>query len=482
MKRLSQLALLSTGLVFALFACGGRGGGGGDDSSGDDVMMPDGPPGGVVKVKDVQNDAMPDGTAVELRGVIVTAIDGYGSRTGDIWVQDAEGGEFSGIKVFGVSPDQLLSLTVGDIVDIANAEKDEFKYMSGSSMDEGSVTELKGAGGGMMTVTKKGAGTAPTPAMVDAKALAAMDKATREAEWEKWEGVLIKVVNARQLAPSRMFGAGEDQNEFRISGIARVQTALTAFPAGTNIGVCYDSITGLGDHFFNDLVLPRSAADVVTSGTGCSPMATSVSQMQTATGQELIMLSNVVVTAIGTGGKGYWVADAVQAATNNGVYVYTGADPAPTTTIGAVVNVNGFPQEFDAPTAPTGDKLTELSTDTGARGTIVNATGPAPIPLTATVAQVGSIANSEAYEGVLVKLSGVKVSNIAGTKVTLSNAGGDTIRLDNDTNYMWTMPAANTCYTTLVGVMSVDLTDDVRTINPTSAADMVVDADGSDCD
>jgi hypothetical protein len=211
-------------------------------------------------------------------------------------------------------------------------------------------------------------------------------------------------------------------------------------------------------------------------------MATSVSQMQTATGQELIMLSNVVVTAIGTGGKGYWVADAVQAATNNGVYVYTGADPAPTTTIGAVVNVNGFPQEFDAPTAPTGDKLTELSTDTGARGTIVNATGPAPIPLTATVAQVGSIANSEAYEGVLVKLSGVKVSNIAGTKVTLSNAGGDTIRLDNDTNYMWTMPAANTCYTTLVGVMSVDLTDDVRTINPTSAADMVVDADGSDCD
>jgi hypothetical protein len=338
----------------------------------------------------------------------------------------------------------------------------------------------------MMTVTKKGAGTVPAPVMVDAKAIAAMDEATRTAEWEKWEGVLIKVVNARQLAPSRMFGDGEDQNEFRISGIARVQTALTAFPAGTNIGTCYESITGLGDHFFNDLVLPRSAADVVTGGSDCNPIATSVSQMQAATGQEVVVLSNVVVTAIGTGNKGYWVADAVQAATNNGVFVYTGMDSAPTTTIGAVVNVNGFPKEFDVSATPVGDKLTELSTDTGSPGMVVNATGPAPIPLTATVAQVGSIANSEAYEGVLVKLSGVKVSAITGTgamtKVTLSNAAGDTIRLDNDTNYAWAVPAPDTCYTTLVGVMSVELQDDVRTINPTSAADMVVDADGSDCD
>jgi hypothetical protein len=91
--RLIKLALLST---LALTAC--RGGG---DDSGDDTPMPDAPPGGSVKVKDVQNTAMPKGTAVELRGVVVTAIDQYGDRTGDFFVQDVEGGAFSGVKVFG---------------------------------------------------------------------------------------------------------------------------------------------------------------------------------------------------------------------------------------------------------------------------------------------------------------------------------------------------------------------------------------------
>jgi hypothetical protein len=479
MKRLTNLALLSTGLVLSLFAC--RGGG---DSKGDDMQMTDGPQGNL-KVKDVQSDAMPSGTAVELRGVIVTAIDSFGeARVGDIWVEDAEGGAFSGIKVFGAPTDQLLALQVGDIVDITNAQKDEFKYMPTTGPgDEGSVTEIKGAAGGMLTVTKKGAGTVPAPAMVDAKMIAAMDKATRDAEWEKWEGVLIKVVNARQLAAPRSFGTGMDQNEFRISGVARVQSSMAALNTDAAFGVCYQSITGVGDHFFNDLVLPRSTADIVTGGTGCSPMATNVSQIQTVAGAEVAQLSGVVVTAIGAGGKGYWVADAVQAATNAGVFVYTGTDPAPTTTVGATVNVQGFPSEFDTGTTPVGDKLTELTTDTGARGTVVNAAGPVPIPLAATVAQVGSIAAGEPYEGVLVRLTGVKVTNInAGAgKVELTAASGDKVIMDNDTNFNWPAETLNRCYGTLIGVMSVQLIDDVRTINPRSAADMVVDASGTSC-
>ena len=63
--RLTNLAL-STGLCFALFAC--RGGGDG----GDDTPMPDAPPGGAVTIMQIQNDTMPVGTAVEVRGDVVT--------------------------------------------------------------------------------------------------------------------------------------------------------------------------------------------------------------------------------------------------------------------------------------------------------------------------------------------------------------------------------------------------------------------------
>src|SRR4051794_9358229 len=69
-------------------------GGGSDSGSGS---------GGGLTVKDVQADSMKSGTAIELKGVIVTAIDGFGGKTGDFWVQDTDGGARSGVHVFGAS-------------------------------------------------------------------------------------------------------------------------------------------------------------------------------------------------------------------------------------------------------------------------------------------------------------------------------------------------------------------------------------------
>ncbi len=486
MNRLTNLALLSTGLVFALFAC--RGGGG----SGDDTPMPDGPIGGSVKVKDVQNDMMPKGTAVELHGVVVTAIDAFGDRTGDLWVEDADGGAFSGVKVFAAPLDQVAGLAVGDVVDVTNAEKDEFALTS--DMSGRTVTEVKGAGGGMLTITKKGTGTVPAPEVVDAKMLATLDKTAREAEWEKWEGVLIKVTNARELAAPRTFGSmpGVDSHEFRITGIARVQSVLADLNADADFGVCYDSITGVGDYFFNDLVLPRQTSDIVSGGTGCNPMATTVVQAQTTTGAELAKLTNVVVIArddLGTTTKGYWVADSATAAVNNGVYVFTGSMAAPAMfTVGAVVDVQGFMSEFDVNganmTPPSGDTLTELTVDGTALGTFKSA-GAAPTPLTVTADQVSPIgAAGEPYEAVLVKINTIKVNNnaLGNNKVELIDNNGNKLVMDDDVfaGYSPTMtamvPANGTCFSSLIGVMSVQLNDDTRTINPRSAADMVVGA------
>src|SRR5687768_8482598 len=40
------------------------------------------------------------GTPVELEGVIVTAVDRFGARTGAIYVQEPAGGEYSGVMIF----------------------------------------------------------------------------------------------------------------------------------------------------------------------------------------------------------------------------------------------------------------------------------------------------------------------------------------------------------------------------------------------
>ncbi|MDQ3336958.1 MAG: hypothetical protein M4D80_17490 [Myxococcota bacterium] len=427
--RLTKLALLSTGLCFALIACRG----GGDDPK------PDAPPGGSVKIADIQNDAMPVGTAVELRGVVVTALDNFGERRGDFFVQDPAGGPFSGIKVFAPPLDQFATLQVGDIVDITNAEKDEFALtldMSGRK-----VTELKGAAGGQMTVTKKGTGAVPAPQVVDAKMIAALDKPMREAEWEKWEGVLIKVTNARQLADTRAFDStdpGEDAYEFRITGIARVQSGIAGLNTDAAFGVCYDSITGVGDYFFSDLVLPRSAADIVSGGTGCNQMATTITEVQTGTNIELVQLTDVFVTAVSFNKKNFWVTSSLTAAPNQGVYVFRGSNMdvtvLPTEVVpGAKLTIRGAVDEFDGNGAST-STITQVTGPTIV-GTV---TAPAglPTPVTGQTAATLNVAGTgEPYEGVYVELTAVKVVDVgtsANFFVGSLLSGGTTFSSDDD--------------------------------------------------
>lgn len=471
--RIKILALLGLSLV----AC--RGGGGGN--TGDDVDAPPGgpdTPSGMVRIQDVQNDAMPPGTPVKLKGVVVTAIDAFGSRTGDLFVQDPAGGPFSGVKVFGAPLDQVAGLQVGDLVDIDGAQKDEFALPG--DMTGRKVTELKPSG--TMTITKKGTGAVPAPAMVDAVAISAMDKASREAEWEKWEGVLITVINARQIAPSRAFGMNPDQVEFRITGVARVQSVLTDLPVGNAFGVCYAKITGVGDYFFNDLILPRSADDVAMGGAGCKPMATTIVSAQSVVNTEVVNLTNVIVTArddIGTNSKGFWVADALVGAPNNGILVFTRDVAVPANYVpGAVVTVQGAIEEFDLGSGgqpPTGDTLTEVVDPVHA---FVSAGTGAPTPITRTAEELSDIgATGEPFEGVLVRVVTMKVTNAAlgNGKVELSDNANKKLVMDDDLFMTGSFPAQTngTCLN-VVGVMSVQVTDNIRTLLPRTSADITI--------
>ncbi|MGE3548104.1 MAG: hypothetical protein AB7L28_29545, partial [Kofleriaceae bacterium] len=192
---MKRFAFVLVSLAVLGFGCRSGNGNTGDDD--DDVVLSDGPSGDVT-IQQIQDDAMSPGTAVSVGGVIVTAIDKFGNRTGDIWVQEPGGGEFSGVHVYGAPVDQVAALQIGDVVNITGAEKDEFAINTDTSGN--SVTELKPVSGGTMTITKVSSGPAPAPQVVDALAIGQKPtQAERDAEWEKWEGVLITVNNVTQL-------------------------------------------------------------------------------------------------------------------------------------------------------------------------------------------------------------------------------------------------------------------------------------------
>lgn len=471
--------------VLGLFALGCRS----DDPKmmgGDDDPNPDAPPGTMdVSIKDIQMGMIAEGTPVKVEGVVVTAVDTYGSRTGDVFVQEPEGGEYSGLKVFGVPLDQVATLQVGDVVTITNARVTEYRYepMEGTPWPEGqSLTELEPIDGAAMQVTKTGT---MTPVATDVDVLAIEMLATREerdAEWEKWEGVLINARKARQTTEVTSFGMGDDQKSFRTTGFMEVQSALTALGTPV-IDTCYAGIVGVVDYFFSYKLMPRTEADMTAGGTDCAEVVAqeaTIVEIQTGAVAGEVILNNVVVTAVDNIGnnKGFWVADAAQAAANNGIFVYT-RNATPPYAVGAIVNVRGDVDEFDLGSMgmpATGDTITQIENaiHMAATGTAV------PMPLTVDIAAAGDIGvPGEQYEGVLIRAENLKVTNINVTntmtegqvRVELTDGMGNKIQMAKEA-FNFPAQTLDACLT-VTGIGSVAIFDDKRTINPRSAADIM---------
>lgn len=515
MRTLASLALV----VFGLAACRDSDGGGGKGKPDASVNTED------VTIQELQSDEFPacdtadPATCVEIKvkGVIVTAIDTFGNRKGeDIWVQEPGGGPYSGIQIYRPPLDQIAGLAVGDIVDIAGAVKKEHAHPDDTSGN--TLTELAAFGDGTLTITKVGSGAPPEPQVVDALAIGQMtDYMARHAEWEKWEGVLIKLTNVEAFSTTRCITSQGNCNDptyeaFDITGDIAVQSSLAAMPdPKVARGDCLASVTGVVSYFFDYQILPRTTDEIATGGTECPrendattcsdgvdnngngfkdcddfscrevpacSVQTTVADVQMGTATGVVRLENVVITARDTvgGTRGVFVADALQAAPYNGVFVYMGNANATidaSLVVGAVVNVTGTVTEFDV-NPQSGDTLTEL---TNATVTLVSAPADPPVPLTGvaitTLSDIG--AAGEPYEGVLVQLSTLKVTNnaLGNKKVELTDNNGDTIIMDDDI-FGYDLPANDTCYATVTGIMSVQLNDDLRTINPRSADDLVV--------
>ena len=468
-----------------------------DGGSGDDTPGVDAPGGGENTIQEVQNDSMAPGAKVVLKGVIVTAIDNYGGKTGDFWVQEPEGGPYSGVHVYGAPLDAVAGLVLGDIVDISNAQKEEFALTSDTSGN--TLTELEPVTGGMMTVTKIGPGTPATPQVVDALAIGQLaDYMARNAEWEKWEGVLVTVSNVSAFGSPTTIGTSDPTlKKFSVTGDIVVESALAVFPAGVSRDDCFVGVTGVVDYFFDYLIFPRTTDEIATGGSACPAKenlaaactdgidndgngfkdcgdnncipvestcrtVTTISAIQTATTPPTggVELQNVYVAALskpsGSGTatpKNMWVQTSLQAAANEGVYIYGPGSSLAAFTVGSRVNIIGTVEEFNDDA--TGGTLTEIkalsiTAGTTGTGTVLPVAGQ-------TVTDLNQASTGEPYEGVLVTLTNVMVTTVGttgtggtfGVGAAAQYPGAVVFKTDDD---IFLLSTANACYSTIRGV------------------------------
>jgi hypothetical protein len=435
-------------------------------------------------IYEVQGDLAED-LPVNVRGVVVVAIDNYGNEKYSFFVAEPTGArEYSGVQVYNTNPVLIADLAVGDLVDLEGVIKDEFVFGDAQSFGP-SLTQLRAPQGGTFSVVKVGSGTVPEPAVVDPVAIGALDTAAEKAAWEPYEGVLVRTTNAAVTAGYSQIGNSDPSfKEFRIKFETRIDSGLSELPAELAVGDCYASVTGIVQYFFNFKIVPRQPSDIDTApGTCTGPSDTTIAAIQRGEVTGDVRLNDVIVTGRDDvpNNVGIWVADAVQAAPYQGIFVYLGrAAAAADITVGTTVDVAGSVSELDFPMDnPVGDKLTQIG---GATVTRVDVAAVAPLPVTnATIAQLSAIgAAGEEFEGVLARLANLKVESHNGGNdnddtIVLTDGAGGTIFLDGDAfDYELATYPVGTCFSSVTGLMSVQLTRNVRTINPRSAADVVV--------
>ena len=491
----------------------------GDSANSDSDSNGDGGGGTLVTIYDVQTpggSASAVGTGVRFQNVVVTAIDRFGSRTGVIYVQESAGGAYSGVALFSGSGIQvnnatLQSLVPGDIVNVDNGEVDEYAYSTDTSGR--SLTEIISQQGLKLTVTKVGSGSAPTP-----EVLLPWDLAASDDESKKWEGVLIEFENVAVLQKAQGVSTTDlTLAEMRVTGPYRVSSSLTAlldgatppaaiYPAAT----CFKSVTGIVDYFFDYKLLPRSADDIVAGGTNCLAAETSctdhsdndhngyadcldfncqatdpadcVSTVTVANIQNgtvpvntAVTIEGVVVTAIVAGStsttpKYVWVEEPA-GGSFSGIAVYKPTAPAGLA-LGDVVSVTGSTTEYSG--GGTGS-VTEIQGSGGSATIAKTGTGTVPTALVVSPATLVAPPSPDPYDGLLVEVQNVKVTNTNPDGPLPSDFGQWTVSssnlyIDDAMTPRPTTLAVGDCYTSIVGVFDYSFGN--YKIEPRSAADI----------
>lgn len=187
---------------------------------------------------------IPEGGSVVLRGVVVTAVDLYGEYDGDVFVQEPDGGPYSGVLIYGptVTGGALSDLSVGHVVNVTG-QKAEFALTSDTSGR--TTTEIMNG-----TIEIVELGTPLEPALISSPQLLMEDPGG-----EQYEGVLVSVQNVRRVRV-------DNYDNVHCTGGLTVGPDLMDVAGATVADGCYARITGVLDYFFFYALLPRTAADI----------------------------------------------------------------------------------------------------------------------------------------------------------------------------------------------------------------------------
>ena len=460
----------------------------------------DAPSGDDQTIYDVQNGTIQPGSPVTLRGVVVTALDRFGERTGELYVSELAGGPYSGVLVFGAERSVVDTLAVGDLVDIEGGILDEFDCAPCGTpfSDAQTLTEITPAMGGAITVTKVGTAAVPAPTLVEPWVLAG-----DPAEAEKWEGVLITFENVAVLRAPRAEMV-PDRAEFDVTGPYAVSAGLTELsPDAFSRGDCFASVSGIGGYFYEPKLLPRGAGDFVAGGTcvtedsaetcangvdddrngfvdcadfSCQTtlpecvVATTITDVQTGmvAARTRVLLDDVVVTAVAA--DQLWVQDAA-GGLHSGVIVFPLTPPEDSLVPGSVVDVEG--------------QVTEYFCTTEIEDAVVTAVSVGLVPLPLDVADVAALhdpapmagvcdaaGTAEPYEGVLVRIRDVSV--VAAPDMYGEWTVGAAIapvHVDDVMHDAAPAPAPGDCFFEIIGVLHYSY--GVFKIEPRSADDLV---------
>ena len=189
-------------------------------------------------IYDIQQERVPIGSDVDVSAVVVTGVGPSG-----IFVQEPDGGEYSGIFVFTGA---MSAVSVGDEVDV-----------SGTTAEQDGLTEIVAG-----AVNPTG-----TTDVALAPEIVALGELAADATAEPWEGVLVRIEGS-PLAVEALPGfseldVGDGSDTVRIDDFIYDALADAAAFPGLGIGAGFSAIQGPLNYSFTAFkIAPRSAADL----------------------------------------------------------------------------------------------------------------------------------------------------------------------------------------------------------------------------
>lgn len=192
-------------------------------------------------IYEIQDGTIAEDTAVEVYGVVVTAV-----NVGGFWAQEPGGGEYSGVQVFsGMGGPDVSGVQVGDIVDFSGTTNEFFE-----------VTQVVITDG---TFDVTGSTTPPDAELLPIATL--VDGTTGE----PWESVLVRIegtLTAGMLSMFDEFPVADGPDSIIIDNFAYSVSMSGDFP-GFGTGATFDAIQGpLNFSFMNYKIAPRDADDL----------------------------------------------------------------------------------------------------------------------------------------------------------------------------------------------------------------------------